>query len=645
MSAYLDKSGLGYVWNKIKALIPTYSKQTFGILYGTVDGTSTSTSFTATVPGLTEYKDGVAVMLKNGVVTSASGFKININGLGAKPVYNNMAAATAETTLFNINYTFLFVYDSTRVTGGCWVLYRGYDSNTNTIGYQLRTNSTVLKVSDKTRYYRMLFTSADGTHWVPANTGTDNSATSVKTVNQRKIDPFGRIVYLANNTSYAAEADIAAGSIWDQYTFALGFSFNRTGSALTLTTKAPVYVKCAPQSDGSAIIDSTAPIVQALPSTEDGKIYIFLGIAYSATNIETITNHPVYYYKDSSIRLWTNQVAGGGSSVSPYASNPAMDGTASPGSSDDYARGDHVHPSDTSKADTVHTHTVSQITDFPSLATVATSGNYTDLSNKPSLATVATSGNYSDLNGAPVLATVATSGDYTDLSNTPSLAAVATSGNYSDLSGTPTLATVATSGNYTDLSNTPSLATVATTGNYTDLSNKPTIPTAVSQLSNDSNFITGMTILSYGSSNWTDFINAYNSKTVVYCRASSNANPGQGAQTRLAFLAYINADPPTTEVEFQYYRSVSSHSDTQQGDQVFVYKLHKTNGWSVTTREAYSKMVPSTGLTKSYSSGTLTFSVTNPLPAVTSSDNGKFLVVDNGSWTAQTIPNANGNSF
>ena len=37
------------------------------------------------------------------------------------------------------------------------------------------------------------------------------------------------------------------------------------------------------------------------------------------------------------------------------------------------------------KADSVHTHTKSQITDFPTLATVATSGSYTDLSNKPSI--------------------------------------------------------------------------------------------------------------------------------------------------------------------------------------------------------------------------------------------------------------------
>lgn len=36
--------------------------------------------------------------------------------------------------------------------------------------------------------------------------------------------------------------------------------------------------------------------------------------------------------------------------AAPYTSNPEMDGTASPGSSNLYAKGDHVHPSDTTKA-------------------------------------------------------------------------------------------------------------------------------------------------------------------------------------------------------------------------------------------------------------------------------------------------------
>ena len=70
------------------------------------------------------------------------------------------------------------------------------------------------------------------------------------------------------------------------------------------------------------------------------------------------------------------------------------------------------------------------------------------------LADIATKANSADL------ATVATSGDYTDLSNTPNLATVATTGAYSDLSGTPTLANVATSGSYNDLSDKPTIPTV-----------------------------------------------------------------------------------------------------------------------------------------------------------------------------------------
>lgn len=285
--------------------------KTEGIPFAAVDGTSTSTAFTVTVPGISELKDGTVMLLKNGVVTSASGFTINVNNLGAKQAYSNMAAASAETTLFNVNYTMLFVYDETRVAGGCWIMYRGYNSNDNTIGYQLRTNSTVMKTSDQSRYYRMFFTSADGTHMVPANTAKDNSATSTKTVNQRPINPFGRIIYYSYSTNLSAESDLGASYCWDQYTFSLGYSFNTTGSALTLTTKTPVYIKAAPQSDGSAIIDSTTPYVQSLPASEDGKIYIFLGIAYSATNIELQNKHPVYWYKDGMIRPYTNAPAGG----------------------------------------------------------------------------------------------------------------------------------------------------------------------------------------------------------------------------------------------------------------------------------------------------------------------------------------------
>ena len=99
------------------------------------------------------------------------------------------------------------------------------------------------------------------------------------------------------------------------------------------------------------------------------------------------------------------------------------------------------------------------LTDKPTLATVATSGSYNDLTDKPTF-----SGSYNDLTDKPTLF----SGSYNDLTDKPTLAPVATSGDYNDLLNKPTF-----SGSYNDLTDKPTLATVATSGNYNDLLNKP----------------------------------------------------------------------------------------------------------------------------------------------------------------------------
>lgn len=303
MSNYLDENGLAYFWGKVKVYA---TDQGSTIPFAQVDSTSTATAFTATVPGITELKDGVTVMLKNGVATSAAGFTININNLGAKPAYSNMAAATAETTIFNVNYTMLFVYDSTRGADGGWICYRGYDANTNTIGYQLRTNSTLRPAKVKGYRYRIWFTALDGKHWVPANESSSTNATASRTPSDEVIDPFGEIVYNATNGTVNANANIPAATAWQQYTLSLGYSFNHEGDALNLTYPAPVYVKCQPQTSGGVVMKD---YTQTLPSTDDGYVYLFLGMAYNATNIELFPTHPCYHYKDGAIRLWTNASA------------------------------------------------------------------------------------------------------------------------------------------------------------------------------------------------------------------------------------------------------------------------------------------------------------------------------------------------
>lgn len=108
------------------------------------------------------------------------------------------------------------------------------------------------------------------------------------------------------------------------------------------------------------------------------------------------------------------------------------------------------------------------------LSTVATSGDYADLLNKPTLFT----GAYADLTGKPTLF----SGAYADLTGLPTLF----DGTYASLTGKPTLGTAAATastdyataaqGTAADSAVQPAdLATVATSGDYADLINKPTL--------------------------------------------------------------------------------------------------------------------------------------------------------------------------
>lgn len=197
------------------------------------------------------------------------------------------------------------------------------------------------------------------------------------------------------------------------------------------------------------------------------------------------------------------------------------------------------------------------------------------------------------------------SGSYNDLTNKPNIP-----DSLSDLSDDSTHRVVTDtekttwnnksnfSGNYNDLTNKPTLFS----GDYDDLTNKPTIPvvpTNISSFTNDSGYITGLVTLEYGTSTWQDFLDAYNSNKVVYCKVTSQYGE------RMAFFAYKSA----SNVEFQYYRSLSSPSVSSQPDEVYVYALTSANKWTTTTRKASSTIAVETGLSRSYTANTRTITL------------------------------------
>lgn len=142
--------------------------------------------------------------------------------------------------------------------------------------------------------------------------------------------------------------------------------------------------------------------------------------------------------------------------------------------------------------------------DSSALATVATTGSYSDLANIP--ASVPTT--WDSVTGKPTFSTVATSGSYTDLANKPTIPAAQVQPDWSAGSGLgailnkPTIGTAAAQnvtafataaqGAKADTAVQPgALSTVATSGSYADLSNKPTIPAA--QVQTDWNASSGLT--------------------------------------------------------------------------------------------------------------------------------------------------------
>lgn len=459
------------------------------ISFGTVDDTSTSTVFTATVDGLTSLTDGTTVMLKNGVVTSEAGFTINVNGLGAKPVYSNLASATQDTTIFNINYTMLFVYDSTRVDGGCWVCYRGYDSNTNTIGYQIRTNSTPYTATDKGYRYRLWLETDDG-KYMPVNTSTSTNATANRSsaMNTREFWIGGNILYNGTNGTTNANATMGATSLWKQYTLSLGYSFNNTGATLEMTYPAPVYMVAKPTSNGKARLN-TPYYTQTLPSTENGLIYIYLGHMYSATSLELALDHPVYEYKNGGIRLYTAEYSKSeidtllnGKSDSNHTHNQYLTSHQDISGKEDKSNKvtswsstttDTNYPSEKlvknsldNKADSTHNHTKNQITDFPTIPTKTS-----DLTNDSNFISTSSTNGLVKNNG-----TIDTN-TYLTTSNASS----------TYLTKTDASNTYLTSQDISGKADTSDLGDVAFSNDYEDLDNLPTIPSDVSELTDTQN--------------------------------------------------------------------------------------------------------------------------------------------------------------
>ena len=303
----------------VTAYTPTEGETIYYLtsMTGAAGATNLSASWSGDSSGITELYTGLCVRFLIPTAGHASGVTLSINGGEKhKVLYNNTTLTTqySVSTILNLTYDAdtsgsYYSGSSTQATvQGVWRANAEYykDTNTDTIGYSIGHNQVVYKTDAIAYRYRILL-SKDETTLTPVSTSSNVTA-STKTLTSESFNPFGDIIYKSSTATTQPNASIPSGVTWTQYPLNLSYSFNIS----TLVPQKSVYIVAVPQSDGKAKLydtTGTTTITQTLPTTEDGLIYIYLGQAYSTTNIFLLNNHPIYQYKDGQIRLYTNSSA------------------------------------------------------------------------------------------------------------------------------------------------------------------------------------------------------------------------------------------------------------------------------------------------------------------------------------------------
>ena len=172
------------------------------------------------------------------------------------------------------------------------------DANDNSIAWHIRSYYERTKVGPNKlfQYNLCTYTSGDKLE------GFVNSA-SIATTKTKNTTTFrlGAPIYYYNSATNLEENTVAADNTLNSQNANVDLRYS-TNCAKTLTTNLPVYLVGIPNKANFTLDDTW--YTQTLPSTEDGKIYILLGIAYNSYQIAFNLQHPIYWYKDGAIQLY-----------------------------------------------------------------------------------------------------------------------------------------------------------------------------------------------------------------------------------------------------------------------------------------------------------------------------------------------------
>ncbi|MDD2493499.1 MAG: hypothetical protein PHY83_06130, partial [Bacilli bacterium] len=225
-----------------------------------------------------------------------------INDLGASQVYR---ATGALTTHLPVNTVVYLTY--TTVSGvGRWVWANYVDG---TESYTVRWNGAGVVAGESITKYKLLMMAPDG-RYHPIAVG-DSTAANAKTINSQPFVINSPILAYYTTATVAQNAATSTSSIYSAVSMSSNFRYNQNVQSGWIAHK-PIYLKGTINNDGLFVLAGAGTtggdyLTQDLPTTEDGYVYIMLGMMYSTTtsfrlNIE----HPIIEFKDGKLRQYNS---------------------------------------------------------------------------------------------------------------------------------------------------------------------------------------------------------------------------------------------------------------------------------------------------------------------------------------------------
>lgn len=248
-------------------------------------GTTATATWTGTSTVLTEIKAGTRIQYK---LSSAGASNVTLNltlkngtTTGAKKVY--FLNTTRLGTQYGVNAVVDLVYD-----GSAWRVLNPY-TNSDTVG----AYAGAVKAGANGVYNYSLVMRDTADTWVSLTTSAGTGTSKARYTGGLYPD---KVLYMGSNAAYAEGA--TTGTCYDALALNLNYS---TNSGSSLTVGKAVYLVGEIHSDGLFYLDSTW-WTQTVPTTENGKTYIYLGLAYNTSSIYLASENTLFVYYDGKFR-------------------------------------------------------------------------------------------------------------------------------------------------------------------------------------------------------------------------------------------------------------------------------------------------------------------------------------------------------